>query len=61
MHRADRIANRLHDTWKGSMRAKCEFPPKPSRMRWKTYLRLRRQYDELRGKWMAGMTARFGI
>ena len=61
MHRADRIANPLHDMWMGSMNAKCELPPKPPRMRWKTYWRLKRQYDELRGRWMAGVLGRFGI
>jgi hypothetical protein len=43
MHRADRIANRLHDMWKGTMKTRWEFPPKPSRMRWKTYRRLKQQ------------------
>jgi hypothetical protein len=60
MHRADRIGNRLHDMWKGTMKAKWEFPPKPSRMRWRTYMGLKRQYDELRGRWMAGVMGRFG-
>jgi hypothetical protein len=61
MHRADRIANRLHDMTKGTAKGNWEFPPKPSRMRWKTYLRLKRQYDELQRRWMAGAMARFGI
>ena len=30
MHRADRIANRLHDMMKGITKSKWEFPPKPS-------------------------------
>jgi hypothetical protein len=38
MHRADKIANRLHDMRKGATKIRCgEFPPKPSRMRWRTY------------------------
>jgi hypothetical protein len=41
--------------------AKWEFPPKPSRMRWRTYMGLKRQYDELRGRWMAGVMGRFGV
>ena len=61
MHRADSIANRLHDMWKGTMKANWEFPPKPSRMRWKTYWRLKRQFDELQGRWMAGVMGRFGV
>ena len=59
LHRAVRIANRLHDMWRGTTKGKWEFPPKPSRMRWRTYLRLRRQYEELRGRWVAGVMGRF--
>src|SRR5215831_6273524 len=59
MHRADRIADRLHDKWKGTTKRKWEFRPKPSWMRWETYQRLKRQYDELRGRWMAGLMGRF--
>ena len=55
MHRADRIANRLHDMWKGTTRADWEFPPKPPRMRWSTYQRLLDQYDELQDRWAIGM------
>jgi hypothetical protein len=61
MHRADRIANRLHDMWKGATKAKWEFPPKPPRMRWNTYLRLKQQHDVLQGWWIAGVVRRFGI
>jgi hypothetical protein len=61
MHRADRIANRLHDMWKGTTKGKWEFPPKPPRMRWSTYRRLKEQYDELRRRWMVGVMGRFGI
>src|SRR5262249_17601007 len=61
MHRANRIANRLQDMRKGTMTARSEFPPRPSRMRWKTYWRLKRKYDELQGRWMAGVMGRFGV
>jgi hypothetical protein len=61
MHRADRIANRLHDMWKGATKGKWEFPPKPSRMHWKTYRRLKHQYDELQRRWIVGVMGRFGI
>jgi hypothetical protein len=61
MNRADRIASRLHDMWKGTTKAKWEFPPKPSRMRWKTYRRLKQRYYELQGRWTSGVMARFGI
>ena len=54
MHSADRIANRLHDMWKGITKGEWEFPPKPSRMRWKTYWRLKQQHYELRRRWVAG-------
>src|SRR5262249_15859897 len=43
MHRADRIADRLHDKWKGTTKRKWEFRPKPSWMPWETYQRLKRQ------------------
>jgi hypothetical protein len=55
MLRADRIANRLHDMWKGTTKAQWEFPPKPPRMRWATYQRLLEQYDELQDRWAIGM------
>jgi hypothetical protein len=55
MLRADRIANRLHDMWKGTTKAEWDFPPKPKRMRWATYRRLLNQYDELKDRWGAGM------
>jgi hypothetical protein len=55
MQRADRIANRLHDMWRGTTKSAWEFPPKPRRMRWRTYQRLERQYAELQRRWMMGM------
>jgi len=62
MHRADRIANRLHDMRKSATKIRCgEFPPKPPRMRWRTYRRLKGQYDELQRQWMSGAMARFDI
>jgi hypothetical protein len=36
------------------------FRGEPAGAHPKTYLRLRRQYDDLRGRWVAGVT-RFGI
>lgn len=58
---ADKIPNRLHDMCKSTNRARWELPPKPSRMRWRAYMRLRRQYDELRGRWVAGVMGRSGF
>src|SRR5262249_31667699 len=60
MQRADRIATRLHDRWKGTTKAEWEFPPKPARMRWRTYRRLEQQYEELQGRWTMGMVALLG-
>jgi hypothetical protein len=37
------------------------FPPKPKRMRWKTYRRLEAQYEDLQNRWTLGTMARFGI
>ena len=61
MNRADRITSRLHDMWKGTTKAKWEFPPKPSRMRWKNYRHLTQEYCELQGRWTSVVLARFGI
>jgi hypothetical protein len=36
-------------------------PARVVRMRWKTYRRVRQQYDELRGRWTSVVMARFGI
>src|SRR5215467_3367048 len=55
MHRSDRIANRLHDMWKGTTRDDWDFPPKTPRMRWSTYQRLLDQYDELQDRWAIGV------
>ena len=57
----NRVTNRLHDMWVGTMMTKWEFPPKPPRMRWRTYRRLKQQYDELQRRWMTGVMGRFGI
>jgi len=66
-HGATRHASRRQDREpaarlvEGYHHAKWEFPPKPSRMRWRTYRRLKQQYEELRGRWMAGVMGRFGV
>ena len=31
------------------------FPPKPKRMRWRTYRRLEEQYEELQWRWTASI------
>jgi len=58
--RANKIAKRLHDEWGGATEDDYEFPPKPPRMRWATYIRLEAQYDHLQNQWAAGVMARFG-
>jgi hypothetical protein len=60
LDRADRIRKRLGDT-SGSAFDGDDFPPKPKRMRWKTYRRLEEEYEHLRNRWTAGAMARFGI
>jgi hypothetical protein len=50
------IAKRLHDMWENTTKGNWEFPPKPSRMRWKTQWRLNGQYDSLQ-RWVAGVWA----
>jgi hypothetical protein len=51
------IAKRLHDMWENTTKGNWEFPPKPSRMRWKTQWRLNGQYDERLQRWVAGVWA----
>src|SRR5215813_1305979 len=58
VHRAGRIANRLHDMWKGTT---TDVPRRSIPDAGKTYWWLQRQYDELRGRSMSGVRARFGI
>ena len=60
LRRADKIAKRLHDMWRGTTEAEYEFPPKPPRMRWATYQRLEQQYDRLQNRWGITVMARFG-
>jgi len=43
MHRADKIANRLHDMWMGTTKGEWD------------YQRLLDQYDELQNRWDIGM------
>jgi hypothetical protein len=38
-----------------------ELPPKPPRMRWKTYRRLQLRFAALQRRWKAGAAARFGL
>lgn len=60
LDRADRIRKRLCDTW-GSAFEGDEFPPKPKRMRWKTYRRLEERYEDLQNQWAVGAMVRFGF
>jgi hypothetical protein len=60
LRRADKIAKRLHDMWRGTTVEEYEFPPKPPRMRWGTYRRLEQQFDRLQDRWGVTVMARFG-
>ena len=53
--RADRLRKRVGGGW-GAFDGE-DFPPKPPRMRWRTYRRLEQQYEELQGRWLVGVTA----
>ena len=60
IERANRIRMRLGDTL-GNAFEDDDVPPKPSRMRWKTYRKLKLQYAALQCRWKAGAAARFGL
>ena len=38
-----------------------DFPPKPKRMRWKTYRRLEERYEDLQNQWAVGAILRLGL
>ena len=60
LDRADRIRKRLGDT-SGSAFEGDDFPPKPKRMRWKTYRRLEEKYEDLQNRWAVGAILRLGL
>ena len=53
---ANRIGTRIGDKTFNAFDAN-ELPPKPKRMRWKTY----RTLEARQRKWKAGASARFGL
>jgi hypothetical protein len=53
--RADRLRKRVGGG-RGAFDGE-DFPPKPPRMRWRTYRRLQQQYEELLGRWTVGVMA----
>ena len=57
---ANRIGTRIGDKTFNAFDAN-ELPPKPPRMRWKTYHKLQIRYAALQRRWKAGATARFGL
>ena len=59
--RARKIAKRPHDKWGGTTEEDYDLPPKPPRMRWATYSRIKEQYDDLENRWAVGAMARFGL
>jgi hypothetical protein len=60
LERANRIRQRLGDRMFSAFEDD-DLPPKPPRMRWKTYRKLRLQYAALQRRWKAGAAARFGL
>jgi hypothetical protein len=61
LDQADKIAKRLDQQWS---KFGCAFdgsglPPKPKRMRWRTYERLEERYKALQRQGMAGAYAKF--
>jgi hypothetical protein len=60
IEQASRIGVRLGDKMFNAFEAD-ELPPKPPRMRWKTYRGLERKFAALQCRWKAGAAARFGL
>jgi len=58
VHQADKIRRRLVDQW-GCAFDGDEFPPKPKRMRWATYWRLKERYTDLQDQWAGGVISKF--
>jgi hypothetical protein len=40
------------------MASAFELPPKPPRMRWRTYRRVEAKYEELQSRWIVGALGR---
>ena len=59
IEQANRIRKRLGDDMLSAFECD-ELPPKPPRMRWKTYHKLERRYAGLQNRWKAGVVSRFG-
>jgi hypothetical protein len=58
LDQADKIAKRLGSTW-GCAFDGDSLPPKPKRMRWRTYQRLEERYEALQSQGLAGAYAKF--
>jgi hypothetical protein len=58
LDQADKIAKRLGSTW-GCAFDGSGLPPKPKRMRWSTYQRLEKRYEELQRQGLVGAYAMF--
>lgn len=59
LERATRLRERLGDTVFSAFECD-ELPPKPKRMRWRTYRRLEVRYAHLQRQWKLSAIARFG-
>ena len=53
----ERIAGRLGQSFEDG----DAFPPKPPRMRWRTYRKLQDQYEKVAGRWAAGLCVSLGL
>ena len=58
--RADRIRRKLAAAW-GGIYDGDELPPKPPRMRWKTYRRLEQVHAAAEQQWLAGVINQFRL
>jgi hypothetical protein len=53
----ERIAARLGQSFEDG----DAFPPKPPRMRWRTYHKLQDRYEQVAGRWAAGLCLSLGL
>ena len=59
--RADALRERIGARLRHPFEDGDDFPPRPRRMRWRTYDRLEAKYEEAQSRWVAGFMGRLGF